>query len=325
MYINEQTLKNSTWQAFERLVSRLLLYEGYSGVRLVGQTKDRGADILAHKFDKRWLFQVKHWKQKVGLKVVDRTLEAMKSYRAHIPAIVALSGFDNATLDHQRTLLSRSTPLQLWDSTTLLVRAKKIKNDRPVILNPRYYQEDVIQSLVLEFLESFNNKALIVMATGLGKTFVAAEAIRRINVSKKIRVLAIAHTNELVYQLERAFWPFLNSDQETIIWNGYERPEYEDLERSQFVFCCLNTISDYLTGNNELPPFDIILIDECHHVGGKMYLTVLDSTNAGKENGPFLLGLTATPWRPGDEDIFNYFDQPLACIDIVTGLKKGFL
>ena len=72
-------------------------------------------------------------------------------------------------------------------------------------------------------------------------------------------------------------------------------------------------------------PFDIILVDECHHVGAQMYSTILEYTRAGQRHGPFLTGLTATPWRPDDIDLTQYFGEPLVCIDIVTGMKKGFL
>jgi len=60
---------------------------------------------------------------------------------------------------------------------------------------------------------------------------------------------------------------------------------------------------------NHLPPFDMILIDECHHVGGHMYRSILNATQAGEAHGPFLLGLTATPWRPDDTDLYDYFGE----------------
>jgi superfamily II DNA or RNA helicase len=166
---------------------------------------------------------------------------------------------------------------------------------------------------------------MIVMATGLGKTYTAAEIVRRINSIKSLRVLVLAHTNEIVYQLERAFWPFLKPSQETLVWNGYEQPSIEDLERAPLVFACLNTVASYIERCSELPEFDVIVIDECHHVGGEMYRRIIESTNAGNSGGPFLLGLTATPWRPDDTDLTCYFGEPLFTMDMVAGLKMGFL
>lgn len=325
MFINEESLKQGTWQAFERVVYRLLLHEGFEGIRLVGQTGDQGADLLAHRFGKRWLFQVKHWKSRVGLEVVDRTLEAQRTYKAQVPVIVALSGFDDAVREQQRVLLSRGVPLQLWDRPEMLRRAAKLPGTCAITTVSREYQEDAIRALIQAYSGEYTRKAMIVMATGLGKTFTVSEAIRRINVLSPVRVLVIAHTNELVYQLERAFWPSLNTTQETLVWNGYERPPAGDLARAPFVFACLNTIADHIQRGGDLPAFDIILVDECHHVGGEMYSTILQETRAGHLHGPFLVGLTATPWRPDDSGLDDYFGEPLICVDMVTGLKKGFL
>jgi superfamily II DNA or RNA helicase len=302
-----------------------LLHEGFAGIRLVGQTADRGADVLAHKFNKRWLFQIKHWKTKIGLDVIDRTLDALRTYHANIPVVVALNGFEDAVREHQAVLIARGIAMQLWDGSRLLERAEKLSNTTLLTPVPKEYQEEPIRALVEAYTAAFTRRALVVMATGLGKTFTAAEAIRRINVNSGVRTLVIAHTNEIVYQLERAFWPFLTVEQETLVWNGYEQPNAVDLKRAPFVFCCLNSLAAHLDRGGELPSFEIVLIDECHHVGGQMYDTILEGTQAGTSYGPFLIGLTATPWRPNEVDLRDYFGEPLVTIDMVTALKKGFL
>lgn len=324
IFISEEKLRFGTWQAFERVVSRLLAHEGFEGIRLVGQSGDRGADMLAHRAGKRWLFQMKHWRNKVGLDVTDQTLEAMRIYRAQVPVIVALNGFDEKVKEHQRALMSRGIPLQLWDAKTLVTRAEKLPEMCGLFREPRVYQEQAIRSVIQEYHEK-KKKALVVMATGLGKTFVASEIVKRINAMASIRILVIAHTNELIYQIEKSFWPLLSKYQETVVWNGYEQPSQDRLEKADAVFACLNTVADYVQRGYELPDFDLLIIDECHHVGGQMYGSILQNTGAGKDNGPYLLGLTATPWRPDDVDITDYFGNPLVQVDIVTGLKKGFL
>ena len=221
MFITKDNIDTLTWQAFERGVCRLLLHEGFEGLRIVGQTSDGGADVLAHKASKRWLFQVKHWKARVGPDVIDRTLEAMRSYRAQVPVVVALNGFQDAVREQQRALLSSGIPVQLWDRTILVDRAQRLADTYPVPpgkYEVRDYQEDAIRSLIQVYSDGQVRKALIVLATGLGKTFVAAEALRRINAATPVRLLLVlAHSNELIYQLERAFWPFLRASQTTVI------------------------------------------------------------------------------------------------------------
>jgi superfamily II DNA or RNA helicase len=324
MFITAENLRFGSWQAFERIVSRLLAHEGYNGIRLVGQSGDRGADVLAHRGGKRWLFQMKHWRNKVGMEVVDQTLESLRIYRAQVPVIVALNGFEAKVREQQQTLMSRGIPLQLWDVNTLVSRAQRLPLINDLDREARPYQEDAIKEIIKNYNNKMN-KALVVMATGLGKTFVACEAVRRVNVLSPIRILVIVHTNELVYQIEKAFWPFLDKYQETVVWNGYEQPGIDRISSANAVFACLNTVADFIGRRNELPHFDLIIIDECHHVGGQMYNSIIEQTKAGKESGPFLLGLTATPWRPDEVDLTDYFGDPVARVDIVTGLKKGFL
>ncbi len=329
MFLTKDTIDALTWQAFERAVCRLLLHEGFEGLRVVGQTSDGGADVLAHKESKRWLFQVKHWKARVGPDVIDRTLEAMRSYRARVPAVVALNGFQDAVREQQRALLSGGIPLQLWDRTTMVERAQRLIDTYPVPpgrYEVRDYQEDAIRALIEVYSAGHVRKALVVLATGLGKTFVAAEALRRLNTSAPVgRLLVLAHSNELIYQLERSFWPFLKASQGTIVWNGYEKPALSEMAKASGVFACVDTVFEHMNRGGELPPFEIVLVDECHHAGAMMYQTVLRELHAGQTGVPFLIGLTATPWRPDDTDLQLYFGEPVVSVDLVSGLRRGFL
>jgi superfamily II DNA or RNA helicase len=329
VFISKENIDSLTWQAFERAVCRLLLHEGFEGLRIVGQTSDGGADVLAHKASKRWLFQVKHWKARAGPDVIDRTLEAMRSYRAQVPVVVALNGFQDAVREQQRALMSGGIPIQLWDRTILVDRAQRLSDMYPVPpgrFEVRDYQEDAIRSLIQVYTDDQVRKALVVLATGLGKTFVAAEALRRINAASPIRLLLVlAHSNELIYQLERAFWPFLKASQTTVIWNGYERPAQAEMAKASCVFACLDSVFEHVSRGGDLPAFEVVLVDECHHAGAMMYQTVLQELRAGQAGGPFLIGLTATPWRPDDTDLQVYFGEPVVSVDLVTGLRRGFL
>lgn len=329
IFESQYQIINDTWQAFERNLCRLLTYEGFQNVRLVGQTGDHGADVTATKItlqgNKRWLFQVKHWKKPVGASVVKETIDAAYEYSAAVPVIVSANGFETAVIEHQKLLHASGIPLQLWDSATLINHARRLPdkhtNNRPV----RQYQESAINEVVNAYYNSGENRALIVMATGLGKTFVAAESVRRIRQNAKRQVLVCAHTNDLVYQLERAFWPFLKPSETTLIWNAYERPSLEQLDRADFVFACVDSVSAWIQAGHDLPDYGVLLIDECHHVGSSMYNRVFNALNAGRSGGSFALGLTATPWRPDETDLTKYFGFPRITIDMVMGLKNGFL
>lgn len=325
MFVDAEVIRNSSWQSFERLICRLVLAEGFSSARVVGQSNDHGADVIASRAGIKWVLQAKFWNKPVGVDVIDETLRAAQIYNAKIPVIVAKSGFDSKALEHQRHLLSNGIPLQLWDIDTLIARASRLGDGIPNSHKPREYQENAIQGILNAYTNN-KHRALAVMATGLGKTFVAAESIRRIlKLNSNAKVLVIAHTNPLVYQLERSFWQFMTKNQTSVVWNGYEEPSISQIESSDFVFACVNSVSDYINRTDDFPKFDIIIVDECHHAGSSMYETVFRQTSAGQAGGPFLLGLTATPWRPDEIELNDIFGETVVCIDMVEGLRKGFL
>jgi superfamily II DNA or RNA helicase len=330
LFLNSESY-TGTWQAAERQVARFLLHDGFSDVRMVGQTRDKGADVVAQKNGKRWLIQVKHWKNKIGPDVVDETLRALKFYRAQIPVIVSTKGFYEPVYVQQQRLMAQGVPLQLWSGRKLLDKASKLDDDYPLgdpsdIFEKREYQEKCIDLLRSDYLKPDSHGALIVMATGLGKTRVVFEFLRRTALQNPVRVLVLAHSNALVYQLEKSIWPYLKANSETIVWNGYEEQSTESLSRVPYVFACLNTVASFVERELELPEFDIIFVDECHHVSDDgMYNQVLDSFLAGRIGGPFLIGVTATPWRPDDSTLENTFGDPLVTIDLIRGLKEGFL
>ena len=325
MFIDKESIKSNSWQSFERLICRLAMAEGFTGARVVGQSNDHGADIIATRNGIRWLFQAKHWKKPVGIEVIDETLKAAQLYKAKVPVIVASNGFDSKAIDHQKNLMQSGINIQLWTPDILVEHANRLGDGIPNKYPVREYQEKAIQGIMNAYVKQ-DGKALAVLATGMGKTFIAAETIHRmVAMNQNLRVLVLAHTNPLVYQLEQSFWKFMNRNQKSVVWNGYEEPSMQELETSSFVFACVNTVSDYIKRVDDFPEFDVIIVDECHHAGSSMYSTVFEKTRAGKYNGPFLLGLTATPWRPDEVDLADIFGETVVCIDMVEGLKKGFL
>ena len=330
MFVNQRNI-SGTWQNFERLVCRYLAYKEFEGPRIVGATADKGADIIAHKGGKRWLFQVKHWKKPVGGVELMKTVRALPFYGAEIPVVVARSGYDSTARRQRDELHAQGVLCQLWDSRWLIQTAKKIDSDSYLPKaeeqhRVRPYQEQAIKLLQEEFDSGLDRKGMLVMATGLGKTRVICEFVRRINTRKKRKVLVLAHANDLVSQLERAFWPFMRASQESLVWNGMEKQTAESLAGADMVFACLNTVAGYVKSGGNLPDFDIVFVDECHHVGDEgMYPTILKDMMAGTSSGPFLVGVTATPWRPDDYELRQTFGETLLLMDLVAGLRGGFL
>jgi superfamily II DNA or RNA helicase len=324
-FLSENSLTSATWQYLERAVGRLLRHEGFTGVRIVGQTADEGADVLAHRGGKRWLLQVKCRKSaNIGVDVIDQTLVAAQVYRADIPVIATNQGFTQEALQQQVNVLAGGRHLQLWDRNQLKRRWERLPLYAPSRPEPRVYQVGPVRSIIERYQQRAEHSALIVMATGLGKTFVAGEAVRCLNEgrSRPLKVLVLAHRNELVYQLERAFWPLMTKHNLTTVWNGYESPDPE----ASLTFACVDSVASYVENTGGLPQeYDIVIVDECHHATSPTYATVLSAPSCAKEHGPFLVGLTATPWRSDNTSIHGLFGEPAACIDIVQGLRNGWL
>lgn len=329
-FLSDLAISATSWQAFERLISRLLIYEGNEYVSVVGRSGDGGADILALKNGRRWLYQVKRWASPVGAETVSRTIAAAARYEADIPVIVSKSGFTADARTQRNRLAAEGINVQLWDRDVLRRRAGRLASEPLVVrerdrFEVRPYQESVIQNIVSQWLRDSSGNGLVVLATGLGKTFIAAESLRRIYALKPdLRIIVLAHTNDLLYQLERSFWPFLTPDQATVIVNGSERPDWTDLRHFPIVFATRDTIASASASQIELPHFDFVVVDECHHMGSETYERALDALQIGTAGGPFLLGLTATPWRPDGISLATQL-EPIASIDLVEGLRQGFL
>ena len=159
-FVEKLGVKTCSWQAFERMLSRLLTCDGYENVRQVGGSGDHGADVIASKFQKRWLIQAKQWRKPVGISVLNETLKALGDYQAVIPVIAASNGFDNDLKKQQSILQSQNIPLQLWDESVLLKKASKLESDK--IINtkkPREYQEKAIENIVQPFFDKYTNRS----------------------------------------------------------------------------------------------------------------------------------------------------------------------
>lgn len=330
MFITPEIIRGCGWQAFERIISRLLIHKGFAGVRVVGGSGDKGADIIAlGPNGKRWLIQAKYWARAVPESELQKTLEASKLYKASISVIVALNGVDDRARLLQRSMLLQGKSLTVWGPSDLIEQAASL----PKVVTPRRaqgdYQEAAIDAVHEMLSVGSPRKAMIVMATGLGKTFTAAEAIRRCTQNKALRVLVLAHTNQLVLQLEKAFWPFLGPDEPTAVWNQYEKPTQQTLQTCRFIFASRDSVANFVSSGQSIPDFDLVLIDECHHAHSRStsYLAIISALRAGTVNGPQLLGLTATPFLSDPESRLEpvFGDSPLVSIDMIYGLQHGFL
>ena len=184
----------------------------------------------------------------------------------------------------------------------------------PLRRNLRDYQREAAAALREALVDL--GKGHIVLATGLGKTVVLAEAVAdllRDGLVEHNRVLVLAHTRDLVEQLHRAFWYQLPKWVRTEHFADSEVPKLWD----GLIFGTVQSVSSKL---EELPSFGLVVVDEAHHIGAAIFQRVVDALKPR-----MLAGATATPWRGDGFDLELTLGQPVVQIGIAEGLRRGFL
>lgn len=145
------------------------------------------------------------------------------------------------------------------------------------------------------------NKALIISATGTGKTFLSAFDAKAFNPK---RLLFVVHRYNIAQSSLNTFKKVFGNERTMGMYSGSNK----ELE-SDFIFSTIQTISksEHLE-NFSRDHFDYIIIDETHRSGADSYLRLIEYFQP-----KFLLGMTATPERTDGNDIFKLFDNNIAC------------
>jgi len=157
------------------------------------------------------------------------------------------------------------------------------------------------------------DKGLIVAATGIGKTFLAAFDSKEFK-----RILFVAHRDEILNQAENTF-KCVRYDLSTGRFNGTQKDTTEDI-----IFASVQTLGNkfYLEDSYFSPDdFDYIIIDEFHHAVSDYYQNIIDYFKP-----KFLLGLTATPERLDNQDVFALCDYNVVYeVRLKEAINKGWL
>ncbi len=176
---------------------------------------------------------------------------------------------------------------------------------------------NIVQSDALEILRTERSlgltKGLVVLATGLGKTFLAALDAKQFRAKK---LLFVAHREEILRQALSSFKRVLSG--KTM---GYYQSGNKDTE-SDFIFASIQTLGR-LENLSDFSPthFDYIVVDEFHHVGAKSYKNLVEYFKPG-----FFLGLTATPSRSDNVDILQYCgNNEIYRKDLIDGIDIELL
>lgn len=190
---------------------------------------------------------------------------------------------------------------------------------------PRYYQRIAINR-TLDAIAKGQNRLLLVMATGTGKTYTAFQIVYRLLQSEiKHKILYLADRNILVDQsIQQDFAPL-----EKVIHKINVAKDNKTTITSHQVYFSLY---QQLIGDNDeehfsklFKPnfFDLIIVDECHRGSAKddsRWRRILEYFNSATQ-----IGMTATPKETKYISNLNYFGEPVYTYSLKEGIEDGFL
>lgn len=308
-------LLKGPWQAFERDIARLFLQNGFTDVRVVGGTGDRGGDVLAVKGGDLWVAQCKHTTAaSPPLSAVDEVIEAGRFYGAKRLLIASSRRASEPMKKRMRKERNLGLNIELAEPSTLLKWTLNCGEFAPAARKLRPYQREASELLRNALQDT--GRGQLVLATGLGKTVILAETVAGLMLDGRVahdRTLVLAHTRPLIDQLIEAFWYQLPKSIATHRFADSERPTYWD----GVTFATVQTAWRNL---DRMPEFGLVVVDEAHHVGSATFQETVDAIEP-----QMLAGVTATPWRGDHYDLDSVFGPALLQIGISEGLREGYL
>ena len=190
------------------------------------------------------------------------------------------------------------------------VRPASVQSTKTI--KPNKMQEEALKSLK-NLRDNNKDKALLISATGTGKTFLSAFDVKRF---KPKRLLFVVHRRNIAEAALRSF-KYLIPNVSMGIFSGNTKETDSD-----FIFSTVQTIhkKEYRE-MFEREAFDYIIIDEVHRAGAQSYQDIVDYFKP-----KFLLGMSATPERSDDFDIYEMFDHNIAYeIRLIQAMEYNLL
>lgn len=321
-FLSTERLSKGTWQAFERGIARLLAHSGWEINELVGGSGDHGADIIAAFRDDdgqllEYIYQAKfsETNKPISLDIIDDLKRAMEYYGIDRGVAVSNRAISDAQNLRLITLQNTGYNIQTFLSKSIYDTYTQLPPWAAEKRALKQYQAEALSQLQSAYSRGDKN-GLICLATGLGKTFVAATFIRWLYQNNpNINVLILANTKSLIEQFDRAIWSNLPKWAATHLVYDSEKPTFlEGVTLSTF-----QSFHDFRKKSGDFN-YDVVIIDEAHHAPADTYLGVIK-----KLEPRFLLGLTATPFRKDERDVTEIFGQPLVYYSVYKALQKGYL
>jgi type I restriction enzyme R subunit len=293
---------------------------GYADYVLMGED----GRILAIIEAKRTCVDVSRGRQQAKLYA---DLIAQKQKRR--PVVFLTNGFETRIIDNQyperkcATIYSKRDLEKLFNLQSMRSSLKHITVDKKIA--GRYYQEAAIKAVCDSFDEKNRRKALLVMATGSGKTRTVIALCKVLMECGWIKnVLFLADRNSLVTQAKRSFVNLLPDFSVTNLCE--EKDNYTAhgvFSTYQSMMNCIDSVQDEKGKLFTCGHFDLVICDEAHRSIYNKYRDIFNYFDAP------LVGLTATPKDEIDKNTYEVFDLqdgiPTYGYELSQAVKDGFL
>lgn len=217
------------------------------------------------------------------------------------------------SLNYEQFIETYELNYKLIKEQRKIASAKKISSLEEYKLQPNAMQISFINNLN-KILEKGEKRALLISATGTGKTYASAFALRE---NKPRRALFLVHREQIAKQAIESYKKIFGETKTFGLLSGNSKG-FE----AEFLFSTMQMMSkEDIFKKFKEDEFDIIVIDEAHRIGASSYQKIIQYFKP-----KLLLGMTASPERTDGYDVYKEFNYNIACeIRLKQALEENFL
>ncbi len=191
------------------------------------------------------------------------------------------------------------------------------------VLQPNRMQEEFTLRIE-EMIRSGEKRALLISATGTGKTYASAFAIRKLfsdDLFKNRKALFLSHREQINKQALASYKRIFGKNVPMELLSGSHN-DIPKARSARFLFSTMNMMAkDDVRKQFGQDDFSVIVLDECHRSGAASYQKIIEYFKPD-----LLLGMSASPERTDDFDVFKLFNHNIACeIRLQQALENDML
>ena len=191
------------------------------------------------------------------------------------------------------------------------------------VLQPNSMQEQFILNIE-EIIHKGGKRALLISATGTGKTYASAFALRKLFTNKLFpnkKALFLSHREQINKQALKSYKRIFGKNVPMELLSGNQN-DIEKAKSGEFLFSTMNMMARTDIMEQFKPnEYSVIVLDECHRSGAASYQRIINYFKP-----KLLLGMSASPERTDNFDVFSLFDHNIACeIRLQQALENDLL